>query len=334
MRCSHSPMRFRHYLLCASVFFTPACNRRVACGDSISAPDCAAWSIFAEISQSANNGTRDLQWESWISADRVFADPKRPPSWPGQAHSEKRLARSLELEMFAPPGDNPLANEVRMNRVAFDFIVGRGLWNNQGLAEAFKGPPIDFPVESIEIKARWVDINEGQKPDYHWQYVQGDDHQPRLMGLDALHMTSRVLPNWLWATWKHKWASDRTRDHFGFPRGDTMSSGLKEMFARNNVPKEVGNYRLIGTQVEFSKPDGTPTLLGNSKIEFGFEEESSCITCHALARFDSSGCVHTKDEQCAANCGSSCSGPPPVACFTKMRQLHFVWSFLGIKCSP
>jgi hypothetical protein len=322
-------MQLCRYLLFAGVVFFPACNRRTACGDLISAPDCDAWSIFAEISQSAKNGTRDLQWESWIPGDQVFADPQKPPSWPGSAHRERRLARSLELEIFAPPGDNPLANEVRMNRAAFDFIVARGLWNYQGLQKAFDGPPIDFPEDSIEIKARWVDITEGQKPSYHWQYIQGEDHVPHLMGLDALHMTSRVLPNWLWATWKHKWSSDPVSDRFGFPAGDTMSSGLKEMFARNRVPKEMENYRLIGTQVEFSNPNGTATLLGNSKIEAGFAEKSSCITCHALARFDAFGCVHTKDEQCAADCGSSCSGPPPEACFKKMRQLHFVWSFLA-----
>ena len=322
-------MRLRDSLLVIAVLLTPACNRRTPCGDPSSAPDCMAWSIFTQISQPANNGTRDVQWESWIFADQVFADPNKPPSWPGSEHREKPLARSLELYFFAPHSDNPLAYEVRMNRVAFDFIVARGLWNYLGLEKAFDGPKIDFPQESIEIKAKWIYIDEGQKPAYHWQYVQGSDHQLRLMGLDALHMTSRVLPNWLWATWKHKWSKDRTKDSFGFPRGDTMSSGLQEMFARNKVPREMENYRLIGTQVEFSNADGTPTILGNSEIESGFEIMSSCITCHALARFDSFGCVHTKDDQCTKDCGASCTGAAPVACFNNMRQLHFVWSFLG-----
>ena len=49
------------------------------------------------------------------------------------------------------------------------------------------------------------------------------------------------------------------------------------------------NYRLRGTQVDFVTSIGAPTVLANSQIESGFQQRSSCITCHALAFMDSRG---------------------------------------------
>jgi len=45
------------------------------------------------------------------------------------------------------------------------------------------------------------------------------------------------------------------------------------------------NYRLKGSQTEFTDRQGRPTLLGNSITEAGFMGTSSCIGCHARAGF-------------------------------------------------
>ena len=53
---------------------------------------------------------------------------------------------------------------------------------------------------------------------------------------------------------------------------------------------EWGNYRLKGSQTDFTDPSGRPLLLGNSVTEDGFMTTASCITCHARAAVDSRGC--------------------------------------------
>lgn len=50
-----------------------------------------------------------------------------------------------------------------------------------------------------------------------------------------------------------------------------------------------GSYRLKGSQVNFTDPLGLPTLVGNSLIEAGFVNTSSCMTCHARAAFNEEG---------------------------------------------
>ena len=43
------------------------------------------------------------------------------------------------------------------------------------------------------------------------------------------------------------------------------------------------SYRLKGSQIEYTDLEGRATILGNSVIEGGFMDGSSCITCHARA---------------------------------------------------
>src|SRR5690606_36600918 len=61
------------------------------------------------------------------------------------------------------------------------------------------------------------------------------------------------------------------------------------------VPGDMGlegtkweNYRLRGTQVDFTTPTGKPTLLSNSHMDTGCQR-SSCMPCHARATVDKDG---------------------------------------------
>jgi hypothetical protein len=42
-----------------------------------------------------------------------------------------------------------------------------------------------------------------------------------------------------------------------------------------------GNYRLRGTMTDYLDAQGLPVRLANSELEGGFQESSSCITCHS-----------------------------------------------------
>ena len=100
---------------------------------------------------------------------------------------------------------------MRRNKASFDFIISNNLWYTQGLAAAFTlGNTINFPVNAIEVKARWIPIQQSQKSQFHWNY----DSTGTLYGLVALHVMTKALPNWLWATWE--WSGNAGRcDYIG-----------------------------------------------------------------------------------------------------------------------
>ena len=204
--------------------------------------------------------------------------------------------------------------EVFRNEAAFNYIMTNKLYYTQGLAAAFKNNfRVSFPTDAIEVKANWVPIQPGDKDKYHWNY----DAKGNLFGLVAMHLTSKVVPNWFWATFE--WAGNPgrsdfigSRDTFGVtylgspsfqpPNAQklgtvydpgTVTRGLTDLFDKAGYSKgwkaQLMNYRLKGTQVDFADSTGLPTLLGNSVTEAGFVPSASCITCHSRAAVDASG---------------------------------------------
>jgi hypothetical protein len=283
---------------------------------------------------------------------------------PKIAHPMLRLDELFSIDpKRAPKGATPEillvqmggGEEVRRNKASFDFIVGQNLWYTQGLAAAFTaGAPIVFPVNAIEIKARWIPIVESQKPQFHWNY----DSTGKLYGLVALHIMTKALPNWLWATWE--WTGNAGRcdyigchDSFGvapanvapqtplggpYPSG-TLATTLLAKFSAAGLGAEWQNYRLKGSQTLFADTTGLPTLLGNSVTENGFVQTSSCITCHGQASVDKSG--HPNPSVGFVGNQSS-NGPlrpsmfytttsPPVL---EYLPIDFIWGILAASPAP
>jgi len=235
--------------------------------------------------------------------------------------------------------------EVRRNKASFDFIVSNGLWYKQGLAAAFAANNvITFPVDAIEIKADWIPIQPQQKSQYHWNY----DANGNLYGLVALHIESKALPNWLWATFE--WTGNAGRcdfigcnDSFGVtpahvapatPAGGSYAAGtltpaLLSLMNAAGLAAEFQNYRLKGSQTLFANTVGQPTLLGNSVIEAGFVSSSSCITCHGQASVDKNG--NFNPSVGFASPGVSSNGPLTPSMFLNSGgqlqyfPIDFVW---------
>lgn len=210
---------------------------------------------------------------------------------------------------FDPPsmGSSGKGNENHLNKEAYEFIRENELYHIGGQEKFFqkavelrnkvqkkyddhgitpeiheyKKKLIDFPVEAKEVKAQWRVIEESQKDRYRWHE---DEDTGKIYGLTALHITTKDLPNWLWATFEHvdnpslpdaeDWivaSNDSSATSKGYPEG----LGIEGTFWEN--------YRLRGTQIDFTDPAGKPTILANAQIEEGFQTTSSCITCHAMA---------------------------------------------------
>ncbi len=275
----------------------------------VNAPDAFAWSLFEAINQPVENDAENrVLWETWALARLMFRDPHTRPRWedcigPPQDVSrfeplsrqqalrrrQERIAqgRSPHAPLIDPA--RPELNETRMNRVAFDFVLENDLWYVEGqerffldpkLVSKFKGKPIgtsvrqiNFPIEAQEIKALWTRIEEGDKPRYHHHTIVRAG-QEQIWGLTSLHITTKDIPNWFWATFEHV---DNPGREAVIP--DRDSAGRPESL--NGTKWE--NYVLRGSQIDFVTPHGDPTLLASSQIEDGFQATSSCMTCHARA---------------------------------------------------
>jgi len=314
------------------------------------APDRFAWQLFVALNQSARNGTQDATWETWALQDDVYADPNNQPQFPTPAHRPLRLRPSRQLQIFndrlkaleSSGGPHifflpqqPLEEEVRMNRSSFDFIVANRLWYVQGQVEAFnKQSVLTFPTDAKEVKAHWKQITEADKARYHWQ--TGSDGNT--YGLIALHIMTKDLPNWFWATWEHVDNPQRCkqigcRDSFGVMPSGQLSTELVAMMNAAGMGPEWMNYRLTGSQTEFVDATGRPVIIGNSEVEGPFIQTSSCISCHARATVNNNG--NRLDIFVSPNPLQGNVGVPDPSWFyqpsntgekRKFLQLDFVWS--------
>src|SRR5262249_30651277 len=72
-----------------------------------------------------------------------------------------------------------------------------------------------------------------------------------------------------------------------------VTAALKQLFKSQDAPElwenQWLNYRLKGSQIDFTDSTGVPTLLGNSVTEAGFVPSASCITCHGRAAVTAAG---------------------------------------------
>ena len=273
-----------------------------------------------------------------------------------------------------PTGSNTdcIAEEVRRNRDAFDYIVNNGLYTQTGLQNAFAGPGINFPSSAIELKldwveeptlVKWLNSNNVQTPpgfvkqNYYTTVSAGTTY-----ALLSMHISTKQLPNWLWATFEHQLNPGRCDtmgcyDQFGVTGSGTSikplpdpkpgavqnqypacakSPALAAMFSTSGLASVWNNYCLKASQIDFlSTQNGTmglPVINGDSVIERITADvpiaQSSCITCHAYAAVTAQGCVSLKD-----NPGLASSGPVGLVNWEylqKQKMYDFVWGVIKI----
>lgn len=350
--CRTSPQRVdaldfpsRHAWNLFMVLNHPSADKTIARGS----PDCAK--------PFGAPGTTSV-WETWrLARTEVFLrDGSEPPQWTdlslptgtggvGQtpeetfhvARNEPRVAGdsarpSIQIDTGPNQGvftDSGGIGETHMNKVTYEFIKQNCLWSSDGLrryAKAFvdgKKPLLVFPADSIEVKAVWLEftpqaIGEG-KPRRYYTAREGD----KLYGLTTLHVLTKDVPNWFWATFHHK---DAPANPF-------------ELFDTHGQPAQLKgtvweNYVLGGTQTDFVTSTGKASILSDHYIEFGFQK-SSCITCHATAHGSPDGTVGPTQPMALAllrdKTGDDERGPPFPSWYLKdgkpfFMQTDFVYS--------
>ena len=170
-----------------------------------------------------------------------------------------------------------------------------------------------------------------------------------------MHISTKDLPNWLWATFEHRLNPGRCDtmgcyDQFGVippqrssitPNRDpnqqygacAKSLELIQMFVDNGLRQNPWqNYCLKATQIDFVSTQAAtknqPVLNGDSVVEGILANvpiaQSSCITCHAYAAFNSEGRI------CAQNTGLVGNQIGRFTPQTGQKQYDFVWGLLSV----
>ncbi len=338
-------------------------------------PDCYAWQLFVGLNwpgdpanQAADpsavlGGEGSATWELWRnvrtgSAGEVFNIAGSDPG-PWLLAGAPLVARSSsdvdtqpiqQLAFFdglaVPQIDEVFpvgVNETRMNESTYTFVRQNGLYSLEGLQSAFDPTSgvMNFPGNAKEIKARWREITEAEKPRYHWTTITADGAQ-KTYGLTALHITTKDLPNWFWATFEHidnreSEVAGGIAGHEGWldPSIDAYTCPTQPTGCDKSPAVVSGtkweNYILRGTQIDFTDGRGRPKVLANSIIERGFQRTSSCITCHSRAAYDSAGQMNPIFLPTPRRTGPVGS-PNPNWFFTgdvtTRMQTDFVWAFI------
>jgi hypothetical protein len=209
--------------------------------------------------------------------------------------------------------------ESRRNKDSFDFIVQNNLFKISGLRAAF-GKTLSFPVAAMEVKANWLAVSDipaftngrvalADVPKLYHVNTGADGKQYAFV---SMHIISKAVPNWTWATFEHKFNPGRCnilgcKDLFGaltkvvppnpapdqgYPDCD-KTPALQAMISAANWDPAFANYCLKGSQIDFTDATGLDVRLGNSVTESGFVNQSSCMTCHGRAAWDNTGAETT-----------------------------------------
>ena len=292
---------------------------------AMNAPDQLAWQFFIQVNTRA--GGNNALFETWASDTDTFKpNPQFPTTAAPLALRQPavpalgRIAaqRAGRLLPAVPPGQGAL-EESRRNLDAFNFIKDNNLYKVTGLIAAF-GKTITFPVGAIEVKANWMLVSDipafslgrvtlADVPKLYHVNTGSDGQQYAFV---SMHIISKAVPNWTWATFEHQFNPSRCdilgcRDSFGaqvpvVQPSPTAGQGyppcaktpaLTAMIAAANWDPAFANYCLKGSQTDFTDNTGLDMRLGNSVTENGFVEQSSCMTCHGRAAWDKTGAATT-----------------------------------------
>ncbi|MDB5693172.1 MAG: hypothetical protein JWO81_2235 [Alphaproteobacteria bacterium] len=298
---------------------------------AMSTPDQVAWQIFVSAVAPVKGST--MTFQTWASDTDTFTAQK--PVWPGSSSPlQLRLGRptqrmglgaahafafqaGLKGTALAPPsGPSTLHDlareEVRRNKAAFTFIADNDLYHRAGLIKNF-GKTISFPSDAIEVKTNWLTFDDIKKyyparvtADIPANFVVARDSKGTSWAMVAMHLISKAVPNWTWATFEHNANPGRCDiigcyDAFGAQQGEVPPASSPEgdygscqktpalLKIMGSLPAVLQNYCLKGSQTDFTDSTGLIIRLGNSIIEGGFVDQSSCMTCHGTAGWDKTG---------------------------------------------
>ncbi len=203
--------------------------------------------------------------------------------------------------------------EVFVNPSEKSFVTANGLITLTGQQTYGKahGGAITFPWSAVEVKADWVPVASFSNPTFSCPDPTNKLYTETINGtcyaLVGLHISSKVLPDWVWATFEPNSSVtnpnrcdpklyDTCFDPWGttssqpYGKGQTaqQSQQLQQAMSNAHLNQAFNNYFLTGVQTQFVS-NGSAIPLGSSFVEFNagvLPGQASCITCHRYAYFD------------------------------------------------
>lgn len=286
----------------------------------------------------------------------LLPDGSRPPAW-GEAvplpeavveyaasHNIPADARWHNLDTVVQVDglalqDKWLQNvryELLMNQAIVDYLIASGLYNANGLA-AHNGP-LNFPADSTELKTSWIWIDSADtsnklaelEPYYYIGNAYFEDANGQLQIGSAALTGVHIVPkddtaNWVWITFENEHNDVFTNVKYQLQRStEVLDSNSRYQQSPPLTGSVFSNYLLNGVQTEFDT-NGAPGLLANSQIESNFQQSSSCITCHSLAKFKADPLLSFFNIVDTAGNGTSYfTGEPPAT--DGWTSMDFAWS--------
>ncbi len=271
------------------------------------------WETFARLNAPVEGCA--TEWECWMTREYLFETCE--PEWEDALARDRQLmpltqeesgvldhARTKqlpleEIERLQSSLEETL-QDIRMNRRAFEWIDDhqlrllekwRGLYLKYCCESDYVLPRTEFTFGSMFVEASWKPIDSEQKDKYHT--IEDPKLNGQLLGLVGLHLSSKIFPNWLWATWEH--VDNPHRVEYGIMRDPLIPAQRYKIFVEHGLcqpdpeasEEDDGlkdcvwtNYELNGVQVSFMDRKGNPMVLSNSVFETS-NPDSSCMSCHA-----------------------------------------------------
>jgi hypothetical protein len=315
---------------------TESLSARPAAGDGVGQARFA-WYLFIQAMSPANGPNGPLAFENWT--EQCSLNPNMigcPPPATGNvrtlhispllAANRDATAPGIECSPMNTTGfsgypapSNVTANaqfceEVFVNNPESTFVRTNGLTTLTGQQTYgnANGGAITFPWDAVEIKADWVPVSSYSNPTFQCPDPTGKLYTETINGtcyaLVGVHISSKVLPNWLWATFEpdssvtnpnrcdpnlydtcfDPWGTTSSTPYAKGQPVPPQSAQLKQAMTAAGLNAAFNNYYLTGVQTEFVS-NGQPVPLGNSFVEFNAgvpPGQASCITCHRYAYFD------------------------------------------------
>ena len=212
-------------------------------------------------------------------------------------------SRMIDGQQIVDANTSIIRYDVRCNQPHFSYIArnpaGYELFNLQGQEAALADPKYQFafPIDAIEVKASWRVLGISDDASKYWTaygayYNDANQMVYARIGLTAIHIISKVTPDWFWITFEQVDDANATFKYFKQQKGDPVGGNptINPAAAPINAQLKAmakgtkwQNYQLVGWQYQYADNSGQPTILANTQIETYFEQTSSCISCHALA---------------------------------------------------
>jgi hypothetical protein len=302
-------------------------------------PEQTAWQLFVAANCPAN--ADQVVWETWIEQSQLYpasgttarvataaaAPPKRlHGSLLARVEMLRtpnlfaRITPSTECNVMGGPPPNVVPNaqiceEARLNPDAAAFVTSHLYEVRPGqTAAAQRGTDIEFPAPAVEVKVDWIpgtDFNPPFTCSNPPAGVHVEDIDGTCYAMAGMHISSKLLTNWLWATFEPQsmltnplrcvtfgacndpWGSNPAASSGGQGGITQATPALQNLMTQANLAPEFANYRLDGVQTDFTTANGAPTFLGNSVIEgenVGMKkDQASCITCHSVSTIQNTG---------------------------------------------